>query len=731
MRSTFDLDSLPVAAPARWFAFSRCAVYVNGVEIGRGPVRSNPRRQTPDERDIGSHLRVGTNTLAVMACLYPTATAWWMPPPPEANDLARGAFVFEAIVGDDTWVTNDSWEATILDGWTASSGVGVSGRGREILDARSLPADWMSATGWPAAVERRAFTIGEPGRPEPPSYPGGPLGHRPLPWPTPDDVTLEHVGDDTWVADRIVAGSLTVDFEGPVGAEMLVRVAEFLDADGVPAPGEHDASAALVCDGTRRTLETFDSYGLNGILTTMPDGVTIHSISVRERFHPVTGGATFSCSDHRLDTIWAVGRRTVTLNSFDAYTDCPTREQRAWTGDAVVHQMVDLTTNADWTLARWHPTLAASPRADGMLAMAVAGDVEAGDVTIIPDWALHWVRSVWNLYRYVGDREEIGRLLPVVEGVLRWFEPFCDDAGMPTDVFGWVIIDWSSVYTEGVSASLCGLWGRALTNFAEMASWLGDEGRADWARTTHARLAAGFERLWDPDRRLYVDHEVGGIRRPSASQHAQASAIVGELAPPDRMDRLVEVITDTTRHVHATFSVTDGPAPPNCEAPVGGGDFLFKGHPPEPWWDVDDQVVVAQPFFRYVVHDALARAGRSDLIAAQCLDWVQALERSPTSWTETWFGGTKSHGWSSTPTRDLMTRVLGVEPAEPGFAVARIDPHLGGLAWARGAVPCPLGLIEIEIDAEEIRVTSPIELDHRGARHPAGNHTFPLDNRKP
>ena len=28
---------------------------------------------------------------------------------------------------------------------------------------------------------------------------------------------------------------------------------------------------------------------------------------------------------------------------------------------------------------------------------------------------------------------------------------------------------------------------------------------------------------------------------------------------------------------------------------------------PEPWWDARHQVVRAQPFFRYVIHDALAR----------------------------------------------------------------------------------------------------------------------------
>jgi hypothetical protein len=130
--------------------------------------------------------------------------------------------------------------------------------------------------------------------------------------------------------------------------------------------------------------------------------------------------------------------------------------------------------------------------------------------------------------------------------------------------------------------------------------------------------------------------------------------------------------------------------------------------------------VRAQPFFRYVVHDALAAAGRPDLIAGQCLDWTVALERCDTSWTETWYGGTVSHGWSSTPTRDLMVRVLGVNPVEPGFGVASVEPALGALEWARGAVPSPAGLIRVEARRDGTDVDSPVPFVHRGHRYEAG-----------
>jgi hypothetical protein len=208
-----------------------------------------------------------------------------------------------------------------------------------------------------------------------------------------------------------------------------------------------------------------------------------------------------------------------------------------------------------------------------------------------------------------------------------------------------------------------------------------------------------------------------------ASQHGQAAAIVGRLAPDERWARLVEVITTEEDLVHASFARDDGPTPPNANVNVGA--FIRAGHPDVPWWDTGREVVRAQPFFRYVVHDALAAAGRADLIPTQCRDWGWALERCPTSLTETWYGGTVSHGWSATPTRDLIQRVLGVEPAEPGFGVARVEPVLGDLEWAEGSVPTPAGLLHVTARAGSLVVDSPIPFDHGGRRFEPGRHELP------
>jgi alpha-L-rhamnosidase len=55
-----------------------------------------------------------------------------------------------------------------------------------------------------------------------------------------------------------------------------------------------------------------------------------------------------------------------------------------------------------------------------------------------------------------------------------------------------------------------------------------------------------------------------------------------------------------------------------------------------------------------------------------------------------------AHGWASGPTSWLTQHVLGVQVVEPGSRTLRIEPHLGGLAFAEGTYPTPLGVVEIE-----------------------------------
>ena len=75
----------------------------------------------------------------------------------------------------------------------------------------------------------------------------------------------------------------------------------------------------------------------------------------------------------------------------------------------------------------------------------------------------------------------------------------------------------------------------------------------------------------------------------------------------------------------------------------------MRGIPPIDW-DTEQEMVIAEPFFSYVVHDAVARAGRAELLMDLVRRWEEFLVDGYDTFGECWGWGTPVHGWSSTPT---------------------------------------------------------------------------------
>jgi hypothetical protein len=506
---------------------------------------------------------------------------------------------------------------------------------------------------------------------------------------------------------RIVAGHVELEVEAPPGVRLDLFYQESADYDAVAGPvaSAPRSSASYITRGFADNYKAVDINGLRQVFLMIPPGageITVRDIAVSEYHYPFTGGAAFSSSDPELDRLYQAGIRTTQMNSFDAFTDCPTREQRAWVGDGVVHQMVHLVANEDWRLARNYVALGASPRADGMLPMTVTGEIEYRGGYTIPDWALHWIHGVWNLFRYDGDRAATLRLLPVVERVLRWYEPYIDEHGTLSDLPEWNLIDWSSVFSSGRSSLITGLWARGLAEYAEMADWLGNTASAAWARGLWEQARDGYEDFWDPARGSYLDHIIDGERQPAMSQAAGAVAIVSGLAPQDRWAGIVDVITDPSRLVvRSWIGGEDGGY--DMAKIVEHSQGIYRTD-----WDVDREIVLAEPFFSYVVHDAVASAGRADRLPSLLRRWSVFLYDGFDTFGECWGWGTPVHAWSATPTKDLVWYVLGVTPAEPGYGTVQVAPRPGAIERVAGAVPTPHGLVRVEVEDGQVRVDSPV-----------------------
>jgi hypothetical protein len=485
-----------------------------------------------------------------------------------------------------------------------------------------------------------------------------------------------------------------LNVRGPAGAIVDIYAGEELGENRIAEINPRRYAMRYMQSGAGlERVEAFEAVGFRYLTVLARNGASVEGAGAVERRYPRPGDASFDCDVPALNRIWRVGARTLELCSTDAFIDCPGREQRAWVGDSYVHALLTYTTSTDWRLVRRHLRICAqSRRSDGLLAMVASGDLSLASTTI-PDYSLHWIRALARYFEYSADAELICELLPTAIEIVSAFERYRAPDGLIRNMPGWVFIDWAMTERGEATAALDALYAAALVDLAKIADRAaGDTRTATLAleRATQTRLA--FETFWDETRGVYVDAADKDGPRRRVSQQTNAAAIVGGCAPQGRLARMLEYILDDKRVV-VTPTISD-----NLAA------YLSQRMDPSDYvrFDPERAVVAAQPFFSHLLHDAIVRAGRRDLIPQRCMKWWPQIERGNTCFEEYWDArpgsGSRCHAWSATPTFDLTAHVLGVRPTSPGFATVGIAPRFGRLENLRGRVPTPHGMIGVELN---------------------------------
>ncbi|HVN64436.1 MAG TPA: alpha-L-rhamnosidase C-terminal domain-containing protein [Candidatus Binataceae bacterium] len=725
LRRVFDLDSVPGGVPARITADSRFVLSVNGAEVARGPARSIPERLAWTEADLAPFLRPGRNAICALVRFYGSPQPWWRPAAPSFQ-LGLGSFAFEApaigIVSNSTWKGRAAPYRQDVARADALPMPPV-----EILDGAGVPLGWTSPefddSGWGAAAELLAGTL---------SYNRIQLPVEPYSAPGPDDiapltaiaVSLTEISrnyvailpaDDPRDAypagavtepgtDSIItydAGGITLAtpwaiVRGPAGSTIDFYCGEDLRENRTAEinPRRY-AMRYILRGGDAERVEAFEAVGFRYLSVVSRGGAQVESAGATERRYPRDEKAQFECDDAALNKIWRVGIRTLELCSTDAFIDCPGREQRAWLGDSYVHALLTYTSNTDWRLVRRHLRICAdSRRADGLLAMAAVGDLSIASTTI-PDYSLHWIRALARYHEYSGDAARAAELMPAAAGVIAAFERYRGADGLLRGMPGWVFIDWAMTDRAEVTGALDALYAAALDDYAALLERVMADARgATFARGNAIRTRRAFELLWDEARGVYADAADRNGPHRRVSQQTNAAAIAGKCAPEHRWGRMLDYILDESRLV-VTPTISDNLA----------AYLMQRMDPAEHMaFDPERQVVAAQPFFSHILHEALARADREDLIAARCMKWMAQIDRGATAFEEYWDAkpgtGSRCHAWSATPAYDLTRHILGVGPIAPGFARAEIAPHFGRLNRLAGRVPTPHGLIEVSLERE-------------------------------
>jgi len=147
----FSAATLDQPVRLKMSADTRYAVFINGIEVGRGPIRSVPEKWYFDEYDISFQLKKGKNLIAVRVWNYGFSTYQSL--------ASQGGLVFDIVQGETLIDCSDkSMRAKADGGWkqyTVKRNVNLGYM--ENYDSRDFDQNWVSdfdvSSHWPNALE--------------------------------------------------------------------------------------------------------------------------------------------------------------------------------------------------------------------------------------------------------------------------------------------------------------------------------------------------------------------------------------------------------------------------------------------------------------------------------------------------------------------------------------------------------------------------------------------------
>ncbi len=173
-RRRFEIPAPPDDASVTVTVDGRYQLFVNGVRVGRGPVRCDPLYQRTDTYDLRPQLRAGANVIALLVHVYGIDTAWyqavhghWQPVFGDGAVYCDGQVRCGGTVADI--LSDEQWRCLECAAWERDTprvnwGLGFI----EVHDARQMPVGWtlpdFDDSAWKPAREIVPFGGGPWGR---------------------------------------------------------------------------------------------------------------------------------------------------------------------------------------------------------------------------------------------------------------------------------------------------------------------------------------------------------------------------------------------------------------------------------------------------------------------------------------------------------------------------------------------------------------------------------------
>lgn len=491
-----------------------------------------------------------------------------------------------------------------------------------------------------------------------------------------------------------LVGWLRFTVSGAAGTEIVLRHAEVLENNELGTRPLRTAKATdrIVLSGEGQEVfePTFTFHGFRYVeVSGWPGDLTADDIEAVVVHSEMRRTGTFECSHPLVNQLIHNSVWSQKGNFLAVPTDCPQRDERlGWTGDIAAYAATaTYQFDASRFLHNWLLDLAAEVRnnVDGFVPFVVPdiikyasgaqasaeGTTHWGSATAIWGDAAVWVpEALWLAY---GDLDRLREHYPGMVMHLASVEKKLSPTGLWDT--GWQFGDWldpdappeeadAAKADKGVVATAC-LY-RSATFAAKTARLLGESADVEhWQSLADRTRDAFLEHYVDDEGRIYSD-----------ASTVYSLAIVFDILPsshrPAAGNRLAELVRA------ADYRISTG----------------FAGTPYVTW--------------------ALSETGHVDeayrlLLEEQCPSWLYPITMGATTIWERWDSllpdgsinpgeMTSFNHYALGAVADWIYQVvLGIRPAEAGYTRVKIQPTPGpGIDWARGALECPHGRIEVQ-----------------------------------
>jgi len=278
-----------------------------------------------------------------------------------------------------------------------------------------------------------------------------------------------------------------------------------------------------------------------------------------------------------------------------------------------------------------------------------------------PTYSIWWLCILWDWYFYTGNKTFLNESKNYALGLIRQILNYISFDG--SDTFDYKFLDWPTSINQAGAQGVKGLLGLGLKVASKLSGEFGDEAL-----------------------QMECDQKFEAMKKREYSFHgAKQTAAILALADFTDTEKAAEFILEGGAKGMSTF-MSYYILTVAAKGSVAGALDMLKEYyggmlnmgATTFWEDFDISWLDNAAPINEVVPE-----GKSDIHGDNGAFCYKGLRHS------------LCHGWSSGPTAFLTEKVLGINVTKAGCKEITISPNLGGLSWAKGTFPTPLGIVSI------------------------------------